>query len=266
MTVDEFVSKYLNLEVGFPKEQYKGECLSLVKRYIQERFGIYPPASGCNAARCYWSNFPDPLGSVFKKVPNTWSLLPKKGWIPVWDSNAGGGYGHISVWLEGGLSTFVSFDQNWGGRHAHKVTHNYNNISGFLAPIDEEPGEGDDMPSPQPEPQTWYVEGLGYKTGDELVAEYVLERQRKEDKIKELAEVAGQLSGCSKDKQQLINDQSALINGVNKFGYKITTLEGIVNKVGELSSQESIENATGSELFKALLDKIFGKGGENSGS
>jgi len=141
MTTDQFVAKYEGKTIGFPGTDYLGECLSLCKQYIQEMYNIYPPASGCNGARCYWSLFPHPLGTVLKKIPNTPTLVPQKGWIAVWDENTGGGYGHIAIVLSASVDNFVSLDQNWNGRHAHKVTHDYKHVYGFLAPIKE----GEDM-------------------------------------------------------------------------------------------------------------------------
>lgn len=137
MTLDQFIKKYEGKTVGYPHGSYTGECLSLVKWYIKEVFNINPPPSGCNAARCYWSKFPDPLGAVFKKVPNTPDLVPKRGWIAVWNGNTGGGYGHIAIVLDADVNQFTSFDQNYYGRHAHKQKHNYNNVYGFLAPKKE---------------------------------------------------------------------------------------------------------------------------------
>lgn len=135
----DFVAKYNGQTLGYPAGSYVGECLSLVKIYIKERYGINPPPSGCNAARCYWSVFPDPLGSVLKRVPNTPELVPQEGWIGVWDGDVGNGYGHIDIVLKGATtSQFTGFDQNWGGRHAHTVTHNYNNVYGFLVPKEED--------------------------------------------------------------------------------------------------------------------------------
>jgi hypothetical protein len=146
MTHEQFVQEYLGKTVGFPSnDDYLGECLSLVKHYIQDLYGIYPPASGCGAAKCYWSIFPDPLGDVFEKVPNTPELIPEEGWIAVWDKNAGGGYGHISIVLKGAdIYNFTSLDQNWNGRHAHKVVHNYDNVYGFLKPKNK-PENGENM-------------------------------------------------------------------------------------------------------------------------
>jgi hypothetical protein len=136
---DKFVSNYEGKTVGFPtNKDYSGECLSLVKHYIQQRYSVYPPASGCNGARCYWSVFPNPLGTVLKKVSHKQGVLPQKGWIVVWDGNTGAGFGHIGIVLSATTTNFVSFDQNWGGRHAHKVTHDYKHVYGYLVPLKEE--------------------------------------------------------------------------------------------------------------------------------
>ena len=137
ISLDEFIDKYKGKSVGYPNDNYfKGECLSLVKWYIKEVFGIDPPASGCNGARCYWSIFPSPLDSIFEKVPNRPDLVPKKGWVAVWDGNVGGGAGHIGIVADDKAtkSTFNSFDSNWGSKTAQIVTHNYNNVYGFLVP------------------------------------------------------------------------------------------------------------------------------------
>jgi len=136
ISLDEFIDKYKGKTVCYPEGKYCGECLSLVKIYIKEVFGIDPPASGCNGARCYWSIFPSPLDSIFEKVPNTPDLVPKKGWIAVWDGSVGGGAGHIGTVADDKAtkSTFNSFDSNWGSKTAQIVTHNYDNVYGFLVP------------------------------------------------------------------------------------------------------------------------------------
>jgi chromosome segregation ATPase len=72
---------------------------------------------------------------VLKKVTNTSSLIPEKGWIVIWNANVGSGYGHIAIILEANVNSFVSLDQNWSSKAATKVTHNYTNVYGFLAPL-----------------------------------------------------------------------------------------------------------------------------------
>lgn len=135
LSIEEFYTKYNNKTWGYPTGSYVGECLSLVKWYIKECFGIDPPPSGSNSAYGYWSNFPSPLGTLFEKVVNTPTAIPPLGSIPIWDTTVGNGSGHIDIVLEDATTThFTGFDQNWNGRQAHKQQHDYAHIVGWLQP------------------------------------------------------------------------------------------------------------------------------------
>lgn len=90
MTLSEFVSKYENQQLTDPFGGYKGECVSLVKRYAKEVQGINPvdlyvQGKAKNAWLLYdelnWKNH-------YKKV-----TTPKAGDIAVYD----GSYGDIAV-------------------------------------------------------------------------------------------------------------------------------------------------------------------------
>ncbi len=140
MSLKGFREKYEGEKIGFPPGSYVGQCLSLVKQYLREEYKIYPPPSGVGSAWGYWINFPTPLPSVLKKVPYKKGLVPKRGWIPVWNKNTGGGHGHIAIVLEASSDHFYSFDQNWFGKQAHRQKHNYSNIYGYLVP------KGESMP------------------------------------------------------------------------------------------------------------------------
>jgi hypothetical protein len=129
MTLYDFIKKYQGKIKGYPTDnQFFGECLSSVKLYIKEVFGIDPPPSGVNAAYGYWTNFPDPLGQVFKKTQS-----PKRGDIVIWGTGVGVS-GHIAIFLEKTSGGFNSFDQNWGGKWGHIQSHNFSNILGYLTP------------------------------------------------------------------------------------------------------------------------------------
>ena len=213
----DFVEKYDGETLGFPEGSYVGECLSLAKVYIQDRYGIYPPPSGVNSAYGYWTNFPDPLGSVLKKIPNTPDLVPKEGWICVWNSNVGGGYGHIDIVLEATIDTFVGFDQNWGGRHAHRVNHDYNNIYGFLAPLEE----GEDMVEVPAEKfeelvtkSTEYDKFVdaGYKSVDDVVKVTSQLNADIESLERKNAELAEELENCQEPVADFIVTGKKVVN------------------------------------------------------
>lgn len=134
MNYDEFVAEHDDKVWGYPTGSYVGECLSLVKLYIQEVFGIDPPASGTGTAYGYWSNFPDPLGEVFEKINNCPTCVPVKGDIVLWKPWVGNAAGHIAIFDRGDANSFVSFDANYGGKQAHFQNHNYDNVIGWLHP------------------------------------------------------------------------------------------------------------------------------------
>lgn len=135
MTLEEFIKKYIGKSVGYPEGEFVGECLSSVKWYIKEVFGINPPPSGSNSAYGYWSNFPIPLGEIFEKINNTPNNVPQRGDIIVWKPWSTNQYGHIAIFESGNLDSFKSWDQNWDGKELHLQPHDYKNVTGWLRPI-----------------------------------------------------------------------------------------------------------------------------------
>lgn len=134
-TLEQFLSDYLGKSKGYPEGSFVGECLSIVKIYIKECFGINPPASGSGSAYGYWSNFPNPLGEVFEKVLNTDDLIPQKGWIAIWQPWSSNPYGHISIVADGSTTgTLKNWAQNWTSRTFQLESNRYTNIIGFLKP------------------------------------------------------------------------------------------------------------------------------------
>lgn len=134
--LDQFLSDYLGKSKGYPnQESFKGECLSIVKLYIKECFGIDPPPSGTNSAYGYWLNFPDPLGEKFGRITNTATLIPQKGWIAIWKPWSSNQYGHIAIVADGcTTSTLKNWAQNWTSRTFQLENNRYTNVIGFLKP------------------------------------------------------------------------------------------------------------------------------------
>jgi len=134
-TLEQFLSDYLGKSKGYPDGKYVGECLSIVKIYIKECFGINPPASGSGSAYGYWSKFPNPLGEVFEKVLNTDDLIPQKGWIGIMEPWDGNPYGHIFIVADDSTKYLCkNWAQNWTSRTFQLESNRYTNIIGFLKP------------------------------------------------------------------------------------------------------------------------------------
>lgn len=135
MTVDQFVKKYQGKKLDWDKA-YQGQCVDLFRYYVHEVLQLSQPRGVVGAAD-FWTNYQsDPiLRDNFEKIPNTPEFVPKKGDVVIWNKKAGGGFGHIAVFIEGGVMNFTSFDQNWRALNVSELTkHDYKNVYGVLRP------------------------------------------------------------------------------------------------------------------------------------
>ena len=121
------------------------QCVDLTKYYLDEVFGLTPGAWG---DAYYWydgfDNIPT-LYNNFIKIPNTPDFVPQKGDMVVWGKSLNGNWGHIAICSgEGDTTWFKSWENNWTGQHdpTTKIKHNYNHVSGFLRPKNQEPITG----------------------------------------------------------------------------------------------------------------------------
>jgi hypothetical protein len=105
---------------------YGYQCVDIVNQYVQDVLG--ERAWGGNAID-KWTNFD---ASKFDRIVNTPSFVPQAGDIAIWGSLVGK-YGHIAIFLDGGVNSFHSFDQNWPlGSLCHIQSHNYRGFLGVL--------------------------------------------------------------------------------------------------------------------------------------
>lgn len=205
ITLQQFLDKYLGQSKGYPTDtQYKGECLSIVKLYILECFGINPPPSGSGSAYGYWSNFPNPLGEKFEKILNTDDLIPEKGWIAIWQPWSANQYGHISIVADGSTTgTLKNYAQNWTSRIFQLESNRYTNIVGFLKP------KNDIISSEMTEEQKRILDFLGDKTEGQV------------------REAFGALQDLPTKNEQIIN----LTNKVHDLELKIIEISQLVDEI-----------------------------------
>lgn len=135
MTFDEFIKKYLGEAVD-----YDGscgvQCVDLAKMCMHYVLGIKPKAIG--NAHAYFDDFKKHrfLYENFTLIKNTPDFVPMKGDFCVWGKSLNG-YGHIALATgEGDTKHFFTYDQNWGGKAAKKVEHDYKHFLGVLRPKD----------------------------------------------------------------------------------------------------------------------------------
>lgn len=129
MTLDKFVITH---KVGKSYDYaggYKGECVSLVKRYFRDVLGFTPQSIG--NAKEYWQKRNDNyIKAHFKPVSK-----PKRGDLFVRTS---GTYGHIGIVLLAGDTTYYTIEQNKGGcRVVTNELRKYESDYHFLRPLNQ---------------------------------------------------------------------------------------------------------------------------------
>ena len=135
ITFDKFISKYLGKKIDYDNA-YAGQCVDLYRQYIKEVLE-FPQPVGVKGAADFWTNYDKDvaLKDFYEKIPNSPTGVPQKGDVMLWNRNAGGGFGHVSVFIEGDVNGFTSFDQNWPTLSVcTKTKHDYKYVYGWLRP------------------------------------------------------------------------------------------------------------------------------------
>lgn len=130
MTYSDFKTKYIGHGIDFD-HFYGFQCMDLAEQYNKEVIGSTSKLGG--NAKDVWTNYPFTL---YTKITNTPTGVPKPGDIVIWGAMPGNPYGHIAIFDNGNTNTFTSLDQNWPVNSiTHLQSHNYNYVLGWLHPI-----------------------------------------------------------------------------------------------------------------------------------
>lgn len=141
--VDNFVGQFNGRGVDFDGA-YGFQCMDEAEEYNRDVVGA--PRIGGDAI----DTPPRFNRSLYDWIDNTPTNVPAKGDIMVWGSKVGQ-YGHIAVFVNGNVNSFVSFDQNWPlGSVCHQQSHNYNGVLGWARPKTSEPAPPPPPPAPLP--------------------------------------------------------------------------------------------------------------------
>lgn len=115
------------------REPLRGQCVQEVCYYVDQVWGL--PVIWADAADWFEGGV---YSQYYDRIPYDGSNRPPVGAVVVMskDLPGSGGAGHIMVNLSApaGASTFISLDQNWGGKTVHRVTHNFNYVLGWIVP------------------------------------------------------------------------------------------------------------------------------------
>ena len=130
LTLDQFIKKYEGILCGNTDDNF-GQCTGLVNLWIDN----------LNLQHC-WGHAKDIYAnaktSEYEKIENSPNAYPQAGDIVCWNSNMGGGYGHIAIVKSSNKSedSFTVFEQN-NPLGSPPIVHEYldwSNVIGWLTP------------------------------------------------------------------------------------------------------------------------------------
>lgn len=132
-TAQQYLNKYNGQSLLYapsPAREYlRGQCVQAICFFVTENGH---PVDWADAY--FWKNLASAYPNDYEWIPYTPGFVPQPNDIVIWLPSlpGSGGAGHIAAFITGNTSTFVSADQNWGGKTVHAVTHNYNYVAGVL--------------------------------------------------------------------------------------------------------------------------------------
>ncbi len=244
-TAQQYLDRYKGQSLLYaprPDREYlRGECVQGVCIYVTDNG--YPVMW---ADAYYWKNAAKQFPDKYEWIENTPNAVPQPNDIMIWLTSlpGSGNAGHIAACIRPlpGTGTFISADQNWGGRTVHQVTHNYNYVAGWLR------FKSAAQPAPQPKPQ-----------GDEMIADanqahlaYKLLRPNGDGSDAEINATAGKRSWVqfASDAKAEVASRDANITGmqntINGQNERITALLQQINEASDVTTSAK------ADLTKAL--------------
>lgn len=111
--LNELMATWIGRKADYPPGQYIGECLSLVKLWVDKVAGrkVAPPAGGWG--NYYYTRFPAPLGNYFEKKIYVSGASYSKGSLVTYDATH-----HIAILLSNGPTKHEVFEQNADPDHS----------------------------------------------------------------------------------------------------------------------------------------------------
>lgn len=247
ITFDEFIQKYTGKKVEYHSYGTGAlyQCVDAINFYIVEVLGLQA-IIGTNA-----QDFPSKASKTdYDYILNTPTGLPQKGDIMIFKS--ADNVGHISVFIEGNLNLFTSFEQNYPtGSPCKKVSHNYRNVLGWL------------HPKQQPMSNTINIakdtfEKLVQKsTNYDTITKYLIPEANPDTTTTEqlINVVAGLKSRATDQENKAVKAEAELANKIDEISRlkaEIANLESLVKQ-----TEDSLNSNV--KQYKILIDEYKGQ-------
>lgn len=135
MDYKEFFQKYNGKKIDFDGA-YSTQCVDLFNQYLVEVLDIKNPIQMFPVASAFQIWDYAKTNTEFTRIENTPEGVPQEGDIIIWKKTSNLPHGHVSIFDNGDVNKFKSFDQNWPiGSECKLVEHNYNGVQGWLRPV-----------------------------------------------------------------------------------------------------------------------------------
>ena len=138
MTLEDIDQQWFDKTIPYPDPDphgLQGQCVQFIRYCLNEHYQVpqwLPQRGACN----FWTSYDtDPnMKNFWDRIPNERDTMPHKDDIVIWSSNKGSGFGHIGIiWDDTATQQrFTSIESNWKPVKVTIVTHNYNDVLGFL--------------------------------------------------------------------------------------------------------------------------------------
>lgn len=246
MTFDQFVEKYNNKGIDFDGS-FGNQCVDLYRQYVREVLNL-PQSPAVVGAKDIWDTY---LTSYFTRYNNSPTAVPKKGDIVLWGTKLGQ-YGHVAVFIDGGVTKFNSFDQNYPvGSVCHIQSHTYTGVLGWIRA--KEALATETIPS-------WLLTLLqerGLTLNNESEIRILFDKaKRYDDEVKELQEQVKSANEALSDRSLEVSTLTGkLQNAISKVD-ELETLYGKAKSERDTFSWENDKLKTQvEELQKGIVDR-----------
>lgn len=240
MTVNEFVKKYDGQTIDFDGK-YGGQCVDLYRQYVKEVLD-YPQSPPVVGAKDIFNSY---LPDHFTRIENTPNGIPRNGDVLLWGTQLGP-YGHVAIFLEGDVNTFISFDQNFPlNSKCHIQHHDYKGVLGWLRPKQLPMTNEDTLVL---EKLRAYQEQAGHSSL-EGACDFAL------GAVKDLARIQKDLTNTQKELASLTEQLEAFQSAQNNISQTVNDLSAKLAEYQKLELGWQKQLSTATEMVDALTEE-----------
>jgi|GEM_PF-1868431 len=239
MNFADFITKYNNKGIDFDGK-FGFQCQDLYRQYVKEVLNL-PQSPAVVGAKDNWDVY---LTAHYTRYTNSPTAVPKNGDIVIWGTKFGE-FGHVAIFIDGGITKFNSFDQNSPvGSLCHIQSHTYTGVLGWLRAKEITVTDG------FPKWLATLLQERGLKIEDESEIRIIFDKAKKYDvEINELQEQVKSVNEALSDRSIEV---STLLGKLQKSNIRLEELEMLYGKTKNEKDGIVWEN----DKYKIQVDEL----------